>query len=659
MCGIAGFVGGFVRDLATRMNEAQAHRGPDGQGVFEDPDAGVALGHVRLSILDLSDAAAQPMISRNGRFVLSYNGEIYNFEELRRDIEADGVRFRSTGDTEVLLAGLERDGEAFIDRLNGMFAFALWDRHHRTLRLAVDHLGIKPLYYAEPVPGTLLFASEIKAMCAHPDLAREPDFIAIQEHLAFCHTSGDRTALRGVRRLRPGCLLTWKDGRTRIRRHWQPGFGADPDADRDDVIRWLRDEIPAAVGRQMVSDVPVGASLSGGLDSSIIAIDATTHVGRSFRVYTITYPQDQNRFDRQPEDTPYAREIASHLGLTLEEIEIRPEVASLWPMLIHHLDEPIADPAAIACYLIARLAREDGTPVLLSGQGADELFAGYPRYWAMSAAAPLGHLPAWTRRILAAGGRLLPGAKEGAGGAFLRRVRRVLTEIARGPDERFLALCAGAPEREIRRILSPETRAALGDRGPFETCRDQMSECGLPAVDRYLERDLTVYLPNHNLLYTDKCGMAAGIEARVPLLDRALVEGIVGLPAEFKFAHGTTKVLLREAVRDRVPEAIIARPKAGFGAPYRHWLRHDLQEMWDDLTAESLVRSRGWFDPEALREARRRSQQGRVDLYLLQWAVLTIELWAQQFLDRDPAAPSTSLVPEAVELDGARIPTPR
>jgi asparagine synthase (glutamine-hydrolysing) len=639
MCGIAGHLGAFLPGLVGRMNASQAHRGPDGQGVFEAPEAGVALGHVRLAILDLSAEAAQPMATPDGRFVLVFNGEIYNYPDLRRELEQAGFTFRSTGDTEVLLLGLARHGPGYTRRLNGMFAFALWDREERRLLLGRDPWGVKPLYYAEPAPGTLLFASEIKALCTHPEVRREPDFEALLQHLAYCHAAGDRTALRGVRRLPAGALLHWDatTGSYRIERYWQPCFESRPAGGRARAVGALRDLVRSATVRQLVADVPVGSFLSGGLDSSLVTALARAAVGPDFQCYTITYPATENTVDGVDDDARHARAVARHLGLRLQEIEIKPEVTSLWPRLIHHLDEPIADPAAISCYLICRLARDNGTKVLLSGQGADELFCGYPRYRAMRATRWLNGMPRVARRLAAAGAGLLPGSREGRLGAGLRRVRRVVSALEQDPDERFLTYCAATPEAEITRILSPDFRAALGGRRFKDACLDHLRERRLAGLERQQERDLAVYLPNHNLLYTDKMGMAVGLEARVPFLDVDLVEAAAGYPSAWKLAGSTTKAVLRDAARGVVPDPVIDRPKAGFGAPYRKWLRYDLAEVWDDVLSEPAVRRRGWFDHAALQDARRRSQAGQVDLYMLQWAALTLELWARKFLDRNPA----------------------
>jgi asparagine synthase (glutamine-hydrolysing) len=645
MCGIAGLAGDFVPGLVERMNEAQAHRGPDGSGIFERPELQIALGHVRLAILDLSDFAAQPMISPDGRYVLVYNGEIYNFAELQRDLAGRSPKSISSGDTEVLLHGLMRWGSRFVERLNGMFAFALWDNHERELLLARDPLGIKPLYYSEPKSGSLIFASEIKAICAHPAITREPDFQTIQQHLAFCHSCSDRTAIRGIKRLEPGTILRWKAATKQIQftRYWEPQFGVSDGTSRQENTERLRAAVETATARQLVSDVPVGSFLSGGLDSSLITAIAARGFPRSdpFRSFTVSIARNSNRLDQAHDDLPYARGLAELLGLSFQEIEIAPRVAALLPTLVRQMDEPLADPAIISCYLVSQLARQRGTKVLLSGQGADELLGGYPRYAALRAFRWADRVPVPIRTAIAHRAKFVPGALGGAGGAALRRVGRVLRDIHRPPDERFLAYCMSTPSEVVNSVFNSEVRAEIGDRQPDDDCQLRMRAKALTAEDRFLERDLGVYLPNHNLLYTDKMAMAVGVEARVPLLDLELVKFACSLPASQKLVP-RPKAILREAARGLIPNGIIDRPKAGFGAPYRNWLRHDLAPLWNDVTDASVIRRRGWFSADTLRGIREQSQSGRADYYMLQWSILTLELWAREFLDRNPAQSSNS-----------------
>lgn len=639
MCGIAGLVGAFVPELVSRMNAVQKHRGPDGQGVFEDPEAQVALGHVRLFILDLTPAAAQPMHSPDDRFVLVYNGEIYNFKELREVLISRRHHFTSTGDTEVLLHGLMEYGDSFLERLNGIFAFALWDRREQELLLVRDPIGVKPLYYCEPKPGTLLFASEIKALFAYSGLKREPNFEALQEHLARSHASGVHTVFKGIYRLGPGMMLKWRRSNKspQIQPYWKPDFSQNSEKTYSESIESIRSSVQAAIKRQMVSDVPVGSFLSGGLDSSLITLLAVEHASEDFQCFTITYPSSENRLDQFIDDTPYAIKVSQLIGKPQIMINIKPEVSSLLERLIWHMDEPIADPAIIASYLISQYARKNGTTVLLCGQGADELFGGYPRYQAMSLVNLLQIVPPFIQKWIAKGSTLIPGALEGSMGAKLRRIRRVLSEMMDQPDNRFMAYCSATSDQSTYRVLHSDIREMLGNRSSAKQSLSMIQSCDANNGNKYLYRDFIDYLPNHNLLYMDKTSMTEGVEARVPLLDLEIVEKVTSLPFKWKVSGLKTKKILRDVARGIVPDEIIRRPKAGFGAPYRKWLRYDLHEMWDELTSEMALRRRGWFDPEGVMEIRRLSQTGNIDLYMLQWSVLTIELWARQFIDQNPA----------------------
>lgn len=639
MCGITGYTGNVIPDLIRVMNATQAHRGPDGQGIFEDPLIGVSLGHTRLAILDLSDAAAQPMHSFCGRYVIVYNGEIYNYRELRRELSKAGWDFRSAGDTEVLLAGLATVGVSFIERLNGIFAFALWDRREATLLLARDQLGVKPLYFAEPREGVLVFASEIKSLLLHPDVCKEPDFLALYEHLARGHASGMRTAFRSIKRLPPGTLLHWNKvaRKPRLCHYGQTGFSSgDVRAEYEASVAKLNSVVKDSVRRQMVSDVPVGAFLSGGLDSSAIALLGTKATDKPLHCFTISYPATENKIDNFIDDLPYAKQVAEMGHLPFTNIEIKPQIAELLPRLVWHMDEPLTDPAIITCYLICRLAREEGVPVLLSGQGADELFGGYPRYPAVEGTRWLEKMPIMARRVIASISRTLPASREGRFGAIMRRMRRVLVDADRDTDERFMAYASSQPDSAILRVFSPEVRAIIGEQASADYSLRLMVNSGIESGNRYIFRDMIDYLPNHNLLYTDKMSMAVGVEVRVPLIDLEIIRLAVSYPFDFRCQGKTTKRIFRDAVRDIVPESVLHRRKAGFGAPYRKWLRYDLADLWHELTSESVIRLRGWFDYEALQNARARSQSGKDDLYMLQWAVLTTELWARTFLDRDP-----------------------
>ena len=639
MCGIAGLVGDFVPEFGRVAIRALAHRGPDGDGLYENAQQGVTLAHTRLAIIDLSSAAAQPMRSRDGRYVLIFNGEVYNYRDLRSDLVARGYQFISTGDTEVLLAGLAAFGAAYVKRLNGIFAFALWDAVERTLLLARDQLGVKPLYYAEPRPGVVVFASEIKALYAYPAFGPKVDFGALQQHLAYCHASSTRTAFANVKRLPPGHMATLspKERALIISRFWSPPFERSQSVSRGRAVEVLRDEIQQAVHRQMVADVPVAAFLSGGLDSSVLTVHAAQHAEGRFTAFTTKFAKADEEGSQERSDLFYARQLAHQLRVDLVEVEVSARSIELLPKMIYHLDEPLVDPAILSCHLLSQAAKERGATVLLSGQGGDELFCGYPRYLVMHATRHVERLPPALRRLIGATAQALPAGRPGRIGMLGRRIRRALSGIDGSAEMRFLNMCANTSQSEVTRALSPAFQEAVAGESFADDCLRHMKEEGLQGLQELQERDLTIYLPNHNLLYTDKICMASGIEARVPLLDIGIVGEAVRYPYDWQLSGLRTKALFRDAARGIVPDNIIRRSKAGFGAPFRQWLRHhDCDEIWNDLAGRAAVENRGWFSFDALQDARRRSGEGLDDLFMLQWAAITMELWARTFLDTNP-----------------------
>jgi asparagine synthase (glutamine-hydrolysing) len=648
MCGINGFAGTFGPsggDLLARMNAAIAHRGPDDEGTFVDPTGTAGLGHRRLSILDLSPAGHQPMADPSGRVHLAFNGEIYNFRELRADLERRGHRFLSRTDTEVVLSLYLEHGERMLDRLRGMFAFALWDGRTGTLFAARDHFGIKPLYYTRLDDGRLLVSSEAKALLACPDVPRGLHLPALADYLSFLWVGDPLTMFEGIAKLPPGHKLRWRDGRLAVEAWWDlsaPGAIADrPEAELADELRWRLDE---AVRSQLISDVPVGAFLSGGLDSSgIVAAMARAHRGE-VRCYTIAVDPGDNAIDQFADDLPYARQVAAHLGVSLREVRATPDVAALWPGLVWHLDEPIADPAAINCYMIAVLARRDGTKVLLSGQGADELFAGYRWHLAPELMRRLAWLPRPLGRVLASASRLLPGSAPGRLGGAARRARKLLSAAGLDADEQFVKYCQWTTASARTALLRDEVCAAVAGRDVEAWTRSLLGRrAGVSPLGARLYRDLKTFLPALNLTYTDKSGMAVGLECRVPFLDVELVEFAATLPDSLKIRGLTGKYLLRRALADRLPEAVLTRPKTGFGVPLRRWIGHDLREMADDLLSEEAIHRRGLFRPGAVEAMRRAVDRGSGDHAYVLWALMTLEIWQRTFLD----APRDSLIARA------------
>ncbi|MEX2453577.1 MAG: asparagine synthase (glutamine-hydrolyzing) [Rhodospirillaceae bacterium] len=625
MCGIAGFVGPWSPSLAAAMTEAIAHRGPDGHGLWTGD--GAALGHRRLSIIDLSDAAAQPMAAADGRYVLTYNGEIYNFRALRAELEQGGATFRTGSDTEVLLALFARDGLACVDRLHGIFAFAVWDRQARTLSLARDHLGVKPLYFAQ-LPQGFLFASELKALTRCADLPRDIDGHAVADHLGFLWTAGERTMLRSVRKLRPGCTISVAaDGAVAVRRYYRtPLYDAALPPTPADPAR-LRDLIDGVVSDQMVADVEVGALLSGGVDSSAI-VAAMCRAADPARLTTfcaaVTKPDSGT--DNFGDDQAHARIVARHLGVRLVEVATDADLLAALPDMVWQLDEPTADFAAVQTLMLARAARESGIKVLLSGVGGDELFAGYGRHTAALIRAVAGRVPGLRAVAGAALGHVPPTSLLG------RRLQRIGALLALPEDEMLAEGMSYSPVGPGRRrgLLAAGFRDAVADDGIAEPLRRLLAETrGRHPVERFLDLELNAFMPDHNLNYTDKMAMQAGVEVRVPLVDRRLVAWAMQLPLSAKIGLRQTKRILRASQRDRLPPEILKRPKQGFGVPMRAWLQGPARDMMADLTARETIAARGIFDAGAVAALREDFLAKRVDAAFTLFPIMAMELWCR------------------------------
>ena len=659
MCGIAGFQGSFDEVLLARMNAAQAHRGPDGEGcaVFA-ASSGVArtgLAHRRLAIIDISRDGAQPMTVHcpccraDGlpQLALTFNGEIYNYRELRLELEARGHRFHSHTDSEVLLHLFAEHGAGMLTRLNGMFAFAIREGREvpapgcRTgdLFLARDHLGVKPLYYSVRPEG-FLFASELKALLAHPGMPRDLDPVALHQTLAYLWCPAPRTALRAVRKLPPASALLVRDGQ--IASEWTfwdlPFDGTRDQVGEAEAASMLREKVALAVRRQLIADVPVGAFLSGGLDSSaVVAMMRRAEPDSATPCFCIGW-EDAADFEGQPSDLPYARQVATHLGVPLRELLISPSVIVQLERVIWHLDEPQADPAPINALLIAESARAQGVPVLLSGAGGDDIFSGYRRHAAIAHESRWSGLPASVRGVIGQGARALASGRGfGARLSAVRRAVKLASYIDYPLDRRLATYWWWSPD-ELRRPLYSATfaRAVAGE----DTADCMVSSLAkIPgetnALNRALYLEAKHFLADHNLNYTDKMGMAVGVEVRVPLLDVELVEWTTRLAPAIKQQGRMGKALLKHAMEPVLPHDVIYRRKTGFGAPLRRWLSRDLREQVEETLSPSSLASRGIFDPSAVERLIALDRAGRVDGAYTIFALMSIELWCRQFADRN------------------------
>jgi asparagine synthase (glutamine-hydrolysing) len=622
MCGICGLYGLQSSDdldrTVRRMTQTIAHRGPDGEGTFVGE--GVALGHRRLSIIDLSSAGAQPMTL--GAATVVYNGEAYNFPQLRIELEGLGHAFRGHSDTEVLLHAYEAWGLAGLERLEGIFAFALWDSARRRLILMRDRLGIKPLFYAWQ-GGRLAFGSEIKAVLAGGAVDRGLDDQALMEFFWYGNAFEERTIYRGVRALQPGCRMVIEDGQARLESWWNVGTWlarAQPETNRHDATVAIRHAVDTAVARQLVSDVPVGLFLSGGVDSSSIAASAAVASGRRLASFSVAFD-----YDKGVNELPKARRVAQTLGLDHHELQVRGDaLEEVISALVQVHDEPFADAANIPLYLLTRELR--GTiKVVLQGDGGDEMFAGYRRYSILRAAAfwrrwPHGLEPMLRTLFGARGARLARiGAAAGNADPALRMALLLTVETLRDPPT---AMLTDAARQRLEEVTDPFAA--------YRRCASRFAN--IDPVQQMLLTDLSLQLPSQFLTKVDRATMANGIEARVPLLDDGVASLAVGLPVALKVCGNQKKIVLRDAMRNRLPAEIIDGPKTGFGVPYEEWLRGALHGFARAAILESTFVERFGLDRTRLETALAEHRSRRRDRGFLLWKLLQLALWSRQYL---------------------------
>lgn len=636
MCGIAGYAGVHRPEILEAMCRVMAHRGPDDAGTWADPDAEVGLGHRRLAIIDLSAAGHQPMSNADGSAWISYNGEIYNFQEHRDRLAKKGYPFRSKTDTEVLLALYEEKGLDFLGDLNGIFAFALWDAKERRLILARDHAGIKPLYYW--CDGRrIYFASEIKALLTIPEIPRELHLPSISSYLTFLWVPGEDTLLSGVKKLEPGHFLVWKDGKIEIKQWFELNY--EPD-DKPTEAQWI-EEVEATfmrtTRRQMVSDVPLGAFLSGGLDSSsIVACMRQAFPERDITTYTVRFDKGDMAKEQGVDDYPYAQRVAKSLDVRLKSVRLDPDVIQLLPKMVYHLDEPDADPAVFPSYLISKLAREDGTTVLLSGTGGDEVFFGYRSHQAYRQYDRFGPFAEFPLAPAVTAVSALSSALLGAQNLLSRRLSKFLRGLTTESGlERHLALSDWS-SLQIREGIFNRSVVAAVNPSIIPGCMRKYTDSfrGKGELNLHSHLLIQTFLAAHNFLYTDKSSMAVSLEARVPFMDVELMQLSARIPEKYKLHGRVTKYVLKKAMERHLPRELIHRAKTGFGAPLRQWIHDDLNEVIQYLLGPGHIESRGIFDTRYVQQVLDENSSGRADHAYLIYALLTLEIWMQTFLDR-------------------------
>jgi len=617
VCGIAGIVRWDGRPVAEddvrAMCRAMVHRGPDEEGVYLG--AGVGLGMRRLSIIDL-EGGQQPISNEDGSIWVVFNGEIYNHRELRRQLTRGGHTFRTASDTETIVHLYEDLGPRAVERLRGMFAFALWDAPRRQLLLARDRLGIKPLYYADIDDG-VVFASELKPILQRPDIGRDLNWEAVGHLFTFLATPSSSSIVKGVRKLEPARIATATDGRAvRVERYWDVEFQPDEHSSEDELADRLRELLVEAVKLHQISDVPIGAFLSGGIDSS--AVVATMAQLTSGRVKTFSIGFDEENYS----ELEHARRVAKQFGTDHHELILRPDVVQIAEDLAWYLDEPFGDTSAIPTYMVSKLASEHVT-VVLTGDGGDELFAGYDKYVTEQRERQYDRVPATIRQALGAVGRVMPERVPG---------RRFLSHLALEGPRRYLDASTLFRTDELRKLFRHEAFRQIAAHDPWTHALMELGRVGSDWVAALQYCDLQTYLPLDILTKVDRMTMAHSIEARPPLLDHRVVEFAATVPVRYRLHDGTTKYLLKRAMRGILPDRIIDRPKKGFAVPLARWFRGELAGFARDVLFSDACRERGLFDTKHVERLIALHQSGR-DLDLQLWTLLSFELWCRRVLD--------------------------
>jgi len=647
MCGIAGMIGKVEERVLRVMTQTLHHRGPDGGAIWIDGTTG--FGHRRLKVIDLSDDARQPMLSDDGKCALSFNGEIFNYRELREELCGYGHRFHTASDAEVLLHACLEWGESVVDHLVGQFAFAWRDGRDGTLLIARDHLGVKPLYLAEH-EGTLYFASEAKAILAVLPHTRKVVWEQVPRHLAFLWLPGSDTLFNGIRMLAPGNMLVEKNGRREFRCYWDPidewlNSTAHPGTagERDEALRAVLGE---SVRSQLLSDVPLGLLLSGGLDSTIL-LALMRDQGSVPQAVTATYSDASRARDVFEDDLPYAEKAAGEFNAELHRVMLHADVIEVLPKVLWHLDTPLADPTVVTNFVLTKQAKRTHT-VLLTGMGADELFAGYPRYPATMLGETIPGFPSVLLRGM--GGLIRRLTYSGMiSSERSRRPVQLLEHLHKNFVDRYIGYSSYADAGSLKELLVPELAKYASDDALFEHHRSLLERTReLSPLSRMLAVDLCTFLPMLNLENMDKTSMAHAVEMRVPFLDHRLTEFSMTLPDEDKLRMiGQRKVILKRAFAEMLPADILNRPKTGYSPPVRGWMRDSLRHFTEEMLLSNDSCSRDVFDRRCIQRMVEDNASGKRDLSIQLWTLLTFELWLRHVIgqtDWKPVEPPESLL---------------
>jgi asparagine synthase (glutamine-hydrolysing) len=627
MCGICGKVYFDHQYPVTRqellvMSNTLVHRGPDGDGVWTAGNVGLA--HRRLAIIDLRTVASQPMSNEDGSVWITFNGEIYNFRELRTDLEARGHVFRTASDTEVIVHAYEEYGRQCLERLRGMFAFAIWDARKRLLFLARDRVGKKPLFYYLG-RDRFLFASEIKALLTDPAVPAEPDPMALDHFLALQYIPAPLTAFRGVRKLPPAHWLEVRDGRIEMGRYWKLQYTPKRQVTLVEAVAELRWRFAEAVRLRLVSDVPLGVFLSGGVDSSAVVAAMTQEMGHPVQTFSVGFE------DASFDERPFARQVAERYRTTHTELVVKAPVTDILPQLVWHYDEPFGDASAVPSYAIAALTSQHVT-VVLNGDGGDENFAGYEWYVKDLFVRRGEILPLWLRRWMASWGQRVSSARKQP--RLVQKITQLAQLLALSPARRYAYWMEHFSPEARQRLYMPAFGAAVIGSNPEGLFAEVFEQGDTEEwVDTMLDADVNLFLPEDLLVKVDRATMAHSLEARSPFLDHVLMEFVASLPSHLKLAGRQQKRVLKTALRDVLPDVVLKRPKMGFCVPLERWFREELREMAYDVLLAPCATQRGYFRPQAVGKLLDAHCRGEANHAKYLWDLLVLELWHQTFID--------------------------
>ena len=627
MCGIVGFANNNAKkadgETLSKMNQAILHRGPDEDGFYLRENIGLAMR--RLAIIDLA-GGKQPIYNHDKTKCIVFNGEIYNFQELRKSLEAAGHRFYTNSDTEAIIHLYDQYGVDCVQHLRGMFAFAISDEVEKTLFIARDRVGKKPVLYSHQPNGDLIFGSEFRAILRHPDVSREVDFDAINDYLTYLCVPAPKTAFKQIRKLEPAHWLRWKNGEIETKRYWLPDFATKISITEEEAIEETTRILRESVKMRMISEVPLGAFLSGGVDSSAVVALMAQESSQPVKTFSIGFEEDDFS------ELKHARRVAQHVGAEYNEFVVRPNALDILPMLVDHYGEPFADSSAIPTYYVSNETRKYVT-VALNGDGGDESFAGYERYFAMNLAKKYRRIPRFIRKgIIESGVSLLPNPSKFR--SRVRSLKRFVESASLSDSDRYLGWTSIISRNLKTDLTTDQFKSSLTD-GNSDRLLEEWFEKGkdLGIVDSTMLTDQMTYLPNDLLVKVDIASMANSLEARSPLLDHKVIEFAASLPENIKIGRSETKSLLKKVAARLVPKDVIYRRKMGFGVPIGKWLKTDMKSFVADMLLSEKFAKRGYFDQAKVRDIIELHTSGKEDSPNQIWTLLMLEMWFQQFID--------------------------